>query len=99
VNYLRLPGVFQFLERSLKRPAGGPDGRIIEKTYRNKPKNKQQPHATPLRGYPTVFYGGKLGRELGGMCIGWLARLRACWPRQYSYCWAGLLAKLTDAGA
>jgi hypothetical protein len=85
------------LARSLKRPADGPDGRIIEKTYRNKSKNKATPRA-PLRGYPTVFYGGRLGRNWEECAMG---GRRYCKPehRQYfSYCGAGLSGKLANAG-
>ena len=92
MNHLWLPGVFQFLARSLKRTTDGADGRIIENTYRNKPKNKQQPHATP----PARAPGGILWRQIR-TGIGSPASLSNA--ASNSYCWAGLLAKLTDAGA
>ena len=47
VNHIRLPGVFQFLARSIERPADGANCRIIENTYGNEPKNRQQVHAPP----------------------------------------------------
>ena len=52
VNHIRLPGVFQFLARSIERPADGANCRIIENTYGNEPKNRQQVHATPPRVSP-----------------------------------------------
>jgi hypothetical protein len=47
VNYIRLPGVFQCLARGIERAADGANCRIIENTYGNEPKNRQQVHATP----------------------------------------------------
>jgi hypothetical protein len=51
VNHIRLPSVFQFLARSIERPADAANCRIIENTNGNEPKNRQQVHATP-RVYP-----------------------------------------------
>jgi hypothetical protein len=47
VNHIRLPGVSQFLARSIERPADGANCRSIENTYGNEPKNRQQVHAPP----------------------------------------------------
>ena len=62
MNHIRLPGVFQFLARSVERPADGANCRIIENTYGNEPKNREQVRATP-RVYPAgglLVYGAAM---------------------------------------